>query len=968
MLMQQAFSQLCRCDPDRPDTPHEVDFTAHTGLLECAAQGSCGSLNSAARSNAMLSELKAEYCKIKHGQALLRRQLEDWMQLIDRWMSWQGQVDDQTTVFSSQKRSDLISLPAISTLPKMPPNPGGRLPHTNGYQSKEEFPRSALSHTYPSEASSSVDLGLFDLRRSDGSDTTPMKKTMRRVSIDSLPKEGFGDAHSADHATQTTPRSFGFGGIYGSSTPADFQKLDRNPTSPEKMQRRYNKKDGLLFAQKQTKGGQKDDAGRTCRNLRGEVDVRIIAAVNLRNVDSGLFGDVSDPYAVARIGEQEYRTETIWNDLNPTWDESFKFSVDTADKTQRTLHLEILDQGKQTKADTSLGTAYMHLVKLVPNQSVTKRLNLLDGGGKGELLVEVLFTPSAEQAKPEDVQKTASMLSKMTMSTDTAEGACQTGARSAATRVTRISASRGRISASRGSYLSSVSDIPHRMWRSTSMVSSQTLKNFGWTGGSSRKALLLDGENADFDKLIDHRSCVEKCVASSLFEVASCILILLSTALNGAEVDMLSHRDADIFPFLELQCALSIIFFFELVLRFLAAGCLQFCTSAWNLFDLVLVIFGLVELLFAVVLQPSDEGRAASQSVQRSVRTLRVARNLRILRMMRFFKELREMMIAVCGSMKTLMWLGVLLGLLLYFFAIVFTSAVTEHVVLAEDESISTSDEDILMKEYGSLARSILSLFKAITNGVSWGLVMEPLGSIHWGLSTLYVAYIMFCVFAFMNAVTSVFVDNALRATQKESDNRIAQNLEAKKETINQLELLFKECDVEEQGLLSQEDLEKFLHDDRAKAYFSSLGLENSDAQLLFNLFETDEEGKIDIEDFVAGCMKFKGEAKAIDLAEIKREVEKIIRRLWRLSVFVEDRFKDVEEQVQCAATGQFWKPDASPGVSPNSNKGLASKRVSGINSGQSDYYTSLKTSSTQSTFAGIADSEDYQLYGIGSS
>ena len=53
----------------------------------------------------------------------------------------------------------------------------------------------------------------------------------------------------------------------------------------------------------------------------GILSVRVIAAYNLVNTDTGLFGDVSDPYVTIRLEsqseKQQKRTQTINNDLNP---------------------------------------------------------------------------------------------------------------------------------------------------------------------------------------------------------------------------------------------------------------------------------------------------------------------------------------------------------------------------------------------------------------------------------------------------------------------------------------------------------------------------------------------------------------------------------------------------------------------------------------------------------------------------
>jgi len=62
--------------------------------------------------------------------------------------------------------------------------------------------------------------------------------------------------------------------------------------------------------------------GRSSSGAIGVLSVRIIAAYNLVNTDSGCFGDVSDPYVTMKLRSQSHkpkRTKTINNDLNPVW-------------------------------------------------------------------------------------------------------------------------------------------------------------------------------------------------------------------------------------------------------------------------------------------------------------------------------------------------------------------------------------------------------------------------------------------------------------------------------------------------------------------------------------------------------------------------------------------------------------------------------------------------------------------------
>jgi len=66
----------------------------------------------------------------------------------------------------------------------------------------------------------------------------------------------------------------------------------------------------------------------------GVLSLKVIAAYNLKNTDSGLMGDVSDPFVNASIGAELKHTATINDNLNPVWDsEPFNFLADVGHPT-----------------------------------------------------------------------------------------------------------------------------------------------------------------------------------------------------------------------------------------------------------------------------------------------------------------------------------------------------------------------------------------------------------------------------------------------------------------------------------------------------------------------------------------------------------------------------------------------------------------------------------------------------------
>jgi len=122
----------------------------------------------------------------------------------------------------------------------------------------------------------------------------------------------------------------------------------------------------------------------------GFIQIKIVAAYNLKNTDSGVFGDVSDPFVTVKIGESEQKTSTIKNDLNPKWQDGnfFTFDVMTG---QNTLELEVFNEKNFSKSD-SLGKTTVAIGSLGRSAWTPFREKLHDSTDS-ELEFEVRFDP-----------------------------------------------------------------------------------------------------------------------------------------------------------------------------------------------------------------------------------------------------------------------------------------------------------------------------------------------------------------------------------------------------------------------------------------------------------------------------------------------------------------------------------------------------------------------------------------------
>merc|ERR1712100_429475 len=130
----------------------------------------------------------------------------------------------------------------------------------------------------------------------------------------------------------------------------------------------------------------------------------------------------------------------------------------------------------------------------------------------------------------------------------------------------------------------------------------------------------------------------------------------------------------------------------------------------------------------------------------------------------------------------------------------------------------------------------------------------------------LFLFYTAFLSFAVMNVLTGIFVENALKVGELDRDNVIREELRREKSSINSMKGLFREMDDDGSGLITWGQFQTHMDKKDVRNSFSALDIGASDARTLFTLLDVDGTNAIDIDEFVNGLIKVKGDARSIDM------------------------------------------------------------------------------------------------------
>eukprot|EP00929_Paragymnodinium_shiwhaense_P001216 TRINITY_DN10143_c0_g1_i1.p1 TRINITY_DN10143_c0_g1~~TRINITY_DN10143_c0_g1_i1.p1 ORF type:complete len:841 (+),score=170.01 TRINITY_DN10143_c0_g1_i1:113-2635(+) len=402
-------------------------------------------------------------------------------------------------------------------------------------------------------------------------------------------------------------------------------------------------------------------------------------------------------------------------------------------------------------------------------------------------------------------------------------------------------------------------------------------------GGQIDLALLQDEEN--------NMTPLKKFVLSPYFDAIIAVLLFLNTATMGAAVEFRIQVDHPNWYqyYLAINSTFCCIFFLELLLRVCLIGLKNFFLGhdgAWNSFDaLVVAVMVFEEGMVHAGFEAQTADGDSTAVLWRSARVMRIVRFVRIMRVLRFLGGFRVLITAILGTLKSCAWAICLLFLTIFLYSLVFAQSVSDHLQM-NDPEMQTYEP--LQVYFGSLSRSMFTLFLSIIGGTDWENVTRPLGDVGWVYVVLFMIYVAFVHLAVMNVVAGLFLQSAIEQAEADEEHSIRVKLEQKEKYETRLRTLFNHLDSTRDGSLSLAEFEAHLKDEHMQAFLQTMDIENFDAWTLFKLLDTDGGGSVDMEEFVDGCFRLKGHAKSIQMAQIMYHHKWIMDKLLEISESVD--------------------------------------------------------------------------------
>lgn len=381
-----------------------------------------------------------------------------------------------------------------------------------------------------------------------------------------------------------------------------------------------------------------------------------------------------------------------------------------------------------------------------------------------------------------------------------------------------------------------------------------------------------------------YKMSVREIIFSTRFDNLVGMSIVLNAITIGVQTDHMARNTTEEAPAIcqVFEYIFAVWFTFELSLRLYVFRTTFWSIYTpgwgWNYFDFA-VVFAQVLEMFASFWQSVGNIDPKSFKLLRVLRILRLVRILRVLRVLHLISELRTIVSSIVGSFSSLGWTVVLLSLMIYIVAVYFTQSVNQLLVekgfdlsLEEDDPGFNPDVSHLKSYFGSLGRAVLTLWEAMSGGMDWDGVADPLLQ-EIGVLTafMFAAYIAFALLALLNVVTGVFVQTALNSAKKEEDAFMS----------NQIIGLFEIVDRKPDAMISFHQVSESLDDPKTSKDWKSVGVAAEEARYLFRLLDIHNDGRIPFEEFLSGCLRLNGPAKALDLLTVMQEARTTNERMF---------------------------------------------------------------------------------------
>lgn len=329
--------------------------------------------------------------------------------------------------------------------------------------------------------------------------------------------------------------------------------------------------------------------------------------------------------------------------------------------------------------------------------------------------------------------------------------------------------------------------------------------------------------------------------------------------------------------FLVLQHLFTIIFVLEVIARVLRWG-LQYYKSLTNFMDLCIVVISVLDLYVL----PWMGASLPNISFLRLLRVMKLFKVLRIIRVFRIFRHLRVLIHSTISSIGALVWSMVFLALIQLITSILITQSLQSWL---RDSANDLETRKYVYDRFGTFFRSCITLFEMTLAPGAWAKIGRILiYEVSWVYVLFFAIYVPMVTFGITRVMTALFLRETLAAANSDKDMMVEERLRSQKMLKENLKALFNKFDLDENGVITLDELDTALKDGRLAMWTQIIDVDAYAIVDLFELLDKDHNGAVTFDEFSKGIKRLRGGAKSIDVISVLQQNAEMFKTLQRLT------------------------------------------------------------------------------------
>jgi len=308
-------------------------------------------------------------------------------------------------------------------------------------------------------------------------------------------------------------------------------------------------------------------------------------------------------------------------------------------------------------------------------------------------------------------------------------------------------------------------------------------------------------------------------------------------------------------------------------LKLFGFGLCCFFSDKWNVADFVMVSIAVGEIcMVRIMYEPGN-----SDGINAS--TIRLLRILRVFRMASIFDRLSLLIHAFICALYDVVWVGILIVLLIYIFAILCRGFLYTPSAIAK---LQASGFDVELN-FGTVPKTMVTLFQVMTMD-SWASgITKPIGEVFPGSQLFFIMYVIVASLGLLNLLTTIFIDTLSTLNNEQAVEQETARHEQYLMLTHLMENVFKEEDKDNSGTLTPEEMQGAIQHFQSDMYqqaFASVGLDLSMVEGMVKHLDADLDGLVSIEEFVSGVEHMTQDVVKADIWVLEAKNSKLSKSL----------------------------------------------------------------------------------------